>query len=370
MSDLEKVSDNYVRVLQSNVFLLQFYKKISNLCLGDLNLQRVLVIITFLLFLSFNNPAQYRFDSWTTDQGLPQNSVFSILQTADGYIWFTTLDGLVRFDGVKFKVFNRSNSPGLTTNRLIYLLAESDNVMWVGTEDGGLLRFKDGKFRPFTTSDGLPSVKVIKIFKDFDGNLLAASQTGLARFDGEKFIAENSVDARDYALYFAPSGIRWELSQNGLTAARNGQVTKYDLPFEINQISADRTFNYPNYVAMLEDKRNPEVFWLTAAENLYRLENGKFTTFSAAQGMPKSIVRSITQEANGDIWLGTENDGLCRFAAGGVVCYTTFDGLSSNRIISLFIDREKTLWAATIEHGIIRVTKQAITPLSKKKQDF
>jgi signal transduction histidine kinase/ligand-binding sensor domain-containing protein len=310
--------------------------------------------------------AQYRFDQWTTDDGLPQNSVFSILQTPDGYIWFTTLDGLVRFDGIKFKVFNRSNSPGLTTNRLIYLLAENDNTIWVGTEDGGLLRFQDGKFRAFTTADGLPSVKVTKIFKDLDGNLLAASQTGLARFDGEKFITENRLDARDYALYFSPSGVRWELLQDGLTSIKNGQITKYKLPFQLDQISDNRTFNYPNYVTLLEDRNNPEVLWLTAAANLYRMENGQFTTFSKEQGMPKSLVRSITQDENGTIWIGTENDGLCRLAENRVVCYTTADGLSSNHLGELFIDREKTLWAATTERGIDRISRQTITPLSKK----
>ena len=310
--------------------------------------------------------AQYRFDQWTTDDGLPQNSVFSILQTPDGYIWFTTLDGLVRFDGIKFKVFNRNNSPGLTTNRLIYLLAENDNTLWVGTEDGGLLRFQDGKFRAFSTADGLPSIKVAKIFKDFDGNLLAASQTGLARFDGEKFTAQNQLDAREYALYFSSAGVRWELLQNGLTSTKNGQITKYNLPFQLNQISDNRTFNYPSYVTMIEDRNNSEVLWLTAAGNLYRMENGQFTTFSKEQGMPKSLIRSITQDETGTIWLGTENDGLCRFAENRFVCYTTADGLSSNHLGELFIDREKTLWAATTERGIDRVSRKTITPLSKK----
>src|SRR4051812_26512364 len=57
--------------------------------------------------------AQYRFDHWTADNGLPQNSVRDIVQTQDGYLWFTTFDGLVRFDGVRFTVFNKSNSPGI-----------------------------------------------------------------------------------------------------------------------------------------------------------------------------------------------------------------------------------------------------------------
>jgi ligand-binding sensor domain-containing protein len=138
---------------------------------------RIFFGIALLFFAVSSVSSQYRFDQWTTDDGLPQNSVFSILQTNDGYVWITTLDGLVRFDGVKFKVFNRSNSPGLVTNRLINLFAKNDNNgIWVGTEDGGLLRFQNGEFRVFTTEDGLASNKIYKIFKDFDDQLLVAAQ--------------------------------------------------------------------------------------------------------------------------------------------------------------------------------------------------
>jgi ligand-binding sensor domain-containing protein len=58
--------------------------------------------------------AQYRFDHWTTDNGLPNNSIWMILQTRDGYLWLTTSQGLVRFDGVRLTIFDKSNSPGIT----------------------------------------------------------------------------------------------------------------------------------------------------------------------------------------------------------------------------------------------------------------
>ncbi len=90
--------------------------------------------------------AQYRFDHWTADNGLPQNSVYSILQTPDGYLWLTTLDGVVRFDGVKFTVFNRSNAKGLLNNRFVKLFAEADGTLWVSTAESGLMRFRNGQF--------------------------------------------------------------------------------------------------------------------------------------------------------------------------------------------------------------------------------
>jgi len=70
--------------------------------------------------------AQYRFDALTTDDGLPQNSVYSILQTRDGYIWLTTLDGLARYDGVRFRVFDKSNTKGINSNRFNLLFEDAE----------------------------------------------------------------------------------------------------------------------------------------------------------------------------------------------------------------------------------------------------
>jgi ligand-binding sensor domain-containing protein len=67
---------------------------------------------TFAFFcVAPNTLAQYRFDSYTTDNGLPQNSIWAMCQTRDGYIWLATGEGLLRFDGVRFQVFNSTNTP-------------------------------------------------------------------------------------------------------------------------------------------------------------------------------------------------------------------------------------------------------------------
>ena len=120
------------------------------------NVTRRLFYTFILLFFADSLSAQYRFDQWTADNGLPQNSVTAIAQTSDGYLWLTTNDGLVRFDGVRFTVFNKGNSPNLPSNRLRNMLADG-NDLWILTEEDKLVRFRDGKFRSFTTADGLAS---------------------------------------------------------------------------------------------------------------------------------------------------------------------------------------------------------------------
>ena len=81
----------------------------------------------------------YVVDVWDTDDGLPQNSITSMVQTPDGYLWMGTLDGLVRFDGIRFSVFDQGNTPGLNSGRILKLLADRQGSLWIGTETAGIL---------------------------------------------------------------------------------------------------------------------------------------------------------------------------------------------------------------------------------------
>src|ERR1039458_8350001 len=101
--------------------------------------------------------AQYRLDVWTTDDGLPQNGIRAIHQTPDGYLWLVTFDGLVRFDGIRFTVFNKSNSPGIDSNRFDSLYEDRNGELWLGTQDGGVTRYRHGSFTTYTTLNGLPT---------------------------------------------------------------------------------------------------------------------------------------------------------------------------------------------------------------------
>ncbi|MGA8529450.1 MAG: two-component regulator propeller domain-containing protein, partial [Acidobacteriaceae bacterium] len=79
---------------------------------------------------------QYMQTSWTSESGLPQNSVQAIAQTRDGYLWFGTQEGLTRFDGVHFVTYTRHNASGLTSSNIQALTASLDGSLWVGTDSG------------------------------------------------------------------------------------------------------------------------------------------------------------------------------------------------------------------------------------------
>lgn len=320
-------------------------------------------ILLLTLFLPAFAAAQYRFDQWTADDGLPQNSIYSIAQTPDGYLWLTTFDGLVRFDGVKFTVFNKGNSNNLPTNRFTYLFAEADGTLWLGTDENGLVRYHQGQFQTFTIADGLPSNQIQQIQRDLDGSLLVFTTYGLARLRDGRFSIARQGDARDYKIYVSPSSIRWEMDKDGLRRIeKDGRMTRYDLPFPADKISLDRTINYFFLVPMFEDRDG--VLWFAASGSLFKFKDGAVTAFTAQDGMPNSLVRSLIQDGAGAIWLGTLQNGVCRFAGDRFACFGASEGLSSNNVLSLLVDREKTLWVGTNERGINRITPRVVASVS------
>ena len=130
---------------------------------------------------------QFRFDSWTTDNGLPQASINSILQTRDGFLLLTTYGGLVRYDGLRFQVFNTGNAKGLRTSRLSSLFEDAEGNLWISTEGQGITRYSGGVFTTYTAEDGLPANQVQRMEGDADGNLLLVIGDVALRWTGESF---------------------------------------------------------------------------------------------------------------------------------------------------------------------------------------
>ena len=93
----------------------------------------------------------YGYQSWQTDNGLPQNTVHAVLQTHDGYIWLATEAGLVRFDSVKFTVFTQKDTPQLGSDLIYSLLEDKSGALWIGTSNG-VTRYRDKSFQAFAES--------------------------------------------------------------------------------------------------------------------------------------------------------------------------------------------------------------------------
>ncbi|HEV2173669.1 MAG TPA: two-component regulator propeller domain-containing protein, partial [Nitrospira sp.] len=140
--------------------------------------------------LASNLSAQYRFDSWTTENGLPQNSIWGLRQTRDGYLWMTTSSALVRFDGVRFREFNRLNTPGLAADEFAAyaLMEDRQGCLWAGTYRAGAVRYCHGVFTTLTTKDGLPGNRVVRIDEDDEGTVWLFCDPGLAKWKNGRII--------------------------------------------------------------------------------------------------------------------------------------------------------------------------------------
>src|SRR6266567_7460941 len=111
--------------------------------------------------------SEFNGQGWVTENGLPQNTVHAITQAKSGYIWIATEEGLARFDGIKFTVFDKQNTPELKSNDIRVLLEDRRGALWIGTAEG-LVRLMDTKFTAFTTQDGLPSSVIDAITEGHD----------------------------------------------------------------------------------------------------------------------------------------------------------------------------------------------------------
>src|SRR3989440_8684463 len=169
---------------------------------------------------------QYVHNTWTSLDGLPQNSILAIQQTQDGYLWFGTQEGLVRFNGIQFTTFNQANTPGLKQNAITSLL-EENGTLWIGTYGGGLTSYTSGVFTSYTTENGLPGNYVSTVIHDKKHNLWIGTNKGLALFkDGhftrytgiKTFVEENIIglaEAPDGSIWGATHTSVFKIDQNG-----------------------------------------------------------------------------------------------------------------------------------------------------------
>ena len=115
---------------------------------------------------------------WQTEQGLPQNSVTCLLQSREGYIWFGTYAGLVRFDGVRFSVFDSERFPGLADNRITALFEDRQGALWIGHEAGNVTCLSNGVMRGVTLPAAVRLGEIVGIAADAQGAVWVLNREG------------------------------------------------------------------------------------------------------------------------------------------------------------------------------------------------
>ena len=291
-------------------------------------------------------------DVWTTSNGLPHDSVRAIAQTADRYLWFATIDGLARFDGVNFTVFSESNTPLLKQTTTISLQAAPDGSLWIGTSSGGLLRYRNGGFEKLGVP-GLPSVSIRTLLLDSRGVLWIGADGGLVRLEGGRSVPVfmGGWDANVHVLLEYPAGVVWVGANDGLHRFEGGVervfTTKDGLP--------------DNSIWGLAPGAGGGLWIGTHTGGLVEYRQGRFRTYGQRDGFTPSSILTLLTDRNGALWIGTDGGGVGRFAEGKFTSYQTRDGLSNQVIRCLYEDHEGSLWMGTAGGGINRFKEYRVT---------
>ncbi len=319
------------------------------------------VLLTVLAFVTFAS-GQMRFDAYSTDNGLPQNGVRNITQTPDGYLWFTTFDGLVRYDGVNFRVFDKYNTKSIPSNRFSNLFRRDDGTLVAGTEDGGIVEYRNGTFRPYTVSEGLPSNIVIAFRLDPRGEMYAVTAAGDVYLRDGSIVPAGKLSIPDNSFnFFSQSGDFWTYENGEVRqTAPDGHQTVYPI--------AIRDFNGKlNGVRPFEDSTGN--VWIGDLSGVYILNGGSIKRLSEADGVPSgSLLRPFVEDADGGIWFSTgwgesAKLGVVKYVNGTFSSYGKEFGLSDLTISQIFKDREGTIWVAT-DRGLNHLRKQIVSSLS------
>jgi signal transduction histidine kinase/ligand-binding sensor domain-containing protein len=306
--------------------------------------------------------AQYHVDSWTTENGLPNNWIVGITQTHDGYLWLTTLDGVVRFDGVRVRVFNKFNTPGLTSNRFSYhaLWEDRSGSLWMGT-DGGLIRYRDDVFTTFTARDGLPGNHVTRIDEDNSGTLWIFTDAGVARWEAGHFIIDRSLDAYlrtpNNLNFDAESFGLWRLSRDEWQRFAYGKWSPLPLPPELTDPRKLRV------LSITEDSQRRLWYRLDKHPHEYFcVRNGRLVIF---RPVPQRAAPQVCwQDSQGRLWL-SNHYGDFGFLMDGR--FTPLSGIVTSNAFQGFEDREGNFWIATLDHGLYRVSIKAISILRRDR---
>jgi ligand-binding sensor domain-containing protein/signal transduction histidine kinase len=276
---------------------------------------------------------QYVRNSWTIEHGLPQNSVQTIAQTAEGHIWLGTQEGLVRFDGVRFTVYDVTTTPELKANNIGSLYRDRAGTLWVGTSRG-VATYRDGRFRFIAGTENLRGVFGIRETVNPHAYWFGAVVGGLVRYADGKLTPEASGPASVYALAEAENTV-WAGADDGVWARdQKGSRKIGEFGGRINAIYAE-----------------PGAVWFGGA-GFYRYD-GKTVTQPIAD-IGKDEILAITRDRNGSLWVGTKN-GLWRHTGSGSSRLTAKEGLAHDYVDSLYEDTDGALWVGTHVSGVTRL---------------
>jgi signal transduction histidine kinase/ligand-binding sensor domain-containing protein len=265
---------------------------------------------------------QYLRDAWGREQGFPGGPVYGLTQTADGYLWIAAEKGLVRFDGIRFRLFEPSGSTSATGPTVLGVAAAPDGSLWARLRGPALVRFRDGAFENILPTVGLP------------GSIVTAMLRG-----------------RDNAMLLATVG-------EGAISYRSGTTAR---------VIAPRNVLPPSFIISLAEMPDGEIWFGTRDAGLLRVEGSRVSRITEGLRNPK--INCLLAGDEGELWIGTDR-GVTRWKAGEITGAGVPNALGTVPAMAMIRDRDSNLWIAAGPSGLLRVNSRGVTMLTTRDRPF
>ena len=328
---------------------------------------------------------------WQTEEGLPHNAVTTIVQTREGYLWLGTYDGLARFDGATFTVFdsNKDSASEMGSSRVVSLFEAGDGGLWIGHETGDLTLYRDGRFESVQINTNYDNRKILGISADESERIWVLREDGrLTGVHGEMVSPSNAGTAtRVAALVRNANGGLWALyggevfrlegdqlvpltqggsfpagyvagicasHDGGLWVASNGRVRKWDGHDLIDDLGPS-PWDQSSITAAIETRSGCLAVG-TLDQGLYLVfPHRGVLHFNRESGFPHDWVRSLFEDREGTLWAGTGSGGLVALRASNVARVDAPDHWQGRVVLSVTAARDGALWVGTEGAGLYRL---------------
>jgi len=289
----------------------------------------------------------YRLDHWGVDEGLPQISVLSITQGRLGYLWVGTQNGIARFDGNRFTKYDRTTT-GVDTTLAACALATADGLIWFGTPRGVLN--VDGE--TVTAIDGGGSlIDVVDLAQTADGNLLAASASGVYTVERGRLVAVPELHDPAHSLQRDGDDV-WVGGTGAITRLHTRVPERIALP--------DRTLK------ILHVARDGDVLWLGTQSGLRRFDPRTHALDDVADAGPGAI-ESLLTDRGGNLWVSTLEHLMRRRPDGRWEMVQAGDLFAHPWIDAMFEDSEGGVWLGSRYESLVRLRDSAIARIGERE---
>lgn len=310
-------------------------------------------------FLLRASPQDWQVRTWETEDGLPENSATTMVQTEDGYLWFGTFNGLVRFDGAQFKVFEPGNTPALPGDAIIQLHLDRKGRMWIATLQGLAVREGDSWSR-YPPEVGGPSATVRTISERPNGDLL------FTLFDGSLL---EFVDGRFQSLLSPPGAARegylgvvdsqghWWVAQSRFIGWWDGKAW-HEAP-ELGPLPLAGS----NAIGCAQGRDG--CHWILNGRHLTRFRGLEIVEHRELAELPGGFW-SMTEDRHGRLWIATFDRGACEVAPSGELRrWSAPETIRYNGTRFVFEDREENLWIGTSGGGLSRLKRRRVAAFGR-----